>query len=264
MYPDISELDGLNDLRPQTRAHLAAQGIRTLAQLAALSEAELRRFKGIGPVKAQCYRAQARAYLEGRPVWTQPLPSVLDQPAWFFDIETIPYAPQPLAWSIGVCAVDGPVHLLVVHPFVARRETFELPGAAGPLTLVPEPEELWRALADLVRGDQQPLLHWTGFDAGVMRGSAPREVVEELDERLHDQHASFKRCLQIGTRGTSIKKVSAYFGFHYAAYEDWSAAWRDYQRWLATGEEIALRRACAYQADDVLAMRIVWRRMREG
>jgi predicted RecB family nuclease len=37
------------------------------------------------------------------------------------------------------------------------------------------------------------------------------------------------------------------------------AAYMDYGRWLSSGDEEALARACSYQQDDVRALGLVWR-----
>jgi predicted RecB family nuclease len=245
----------LNGLRSETLAHLRQAAITSLHQIAAMNVDELRQFRGIGKQTAPTLHAQARAYVEQCPIWLAAVPDVCQRPLWFFDIETDPYTQR--VWSIGWSDAAGNVGLLIVVPHQRGTHILTLPDGRL-VALVPDTDAAWRYFADAVSPNEQHIAHWTGFDAAVMRGSAPYDVTARLDPRLHDLHHTFKRAVQIPAHGTSLKTVSAYLGFNYAVYQDWSMAYNDYRRWLATDDARHLMQACAYQADDVLAMLVVW------
>ncbi|MBI5961664.1 MAG: ribonuclease H-like domain-containing protein [Chloroflexi bacterium] len=248
------ELDGLNSLHRATRAHFSQVGIRSVEQVAALTVEELCCFKHIGKVTAPAIHAQARAYLENCPVIFGPLPGMCGDPVWYFDIETSPHTGR--VWSIGWGRNRDDMQVVVLDEHRRRNETLPLPDGRA-VILASDGDEVWRVFADAVCADDQPVLHWTGFDAGVMRSTAPADVIERVDARLHDFHGSFKRAVQIPARGTSLKTVAAYFGFQWAAYTDWFMAWSDYRAWISSGNTAHLARACSYQLDDVRAMIVV-------
>lgn len=249
----------LNDLSSRTHAHLVQVGITSLDQIVSLSVEELCAFNGIGKVRAVAFRAQAQAYLEARPVWLAQPPPVCRSMAWFFDIETNPDTQS--VWSIGWSGMDGDIEIILVDPTLRRsRETH------GRLLLVNSADEAWRAFADAMTADPDcaPIFHWSPYDSGNMRQTAPPEVTEALLPRLHDLCHLFKKTVTIPARGVSIKTVARYFGFDWSEYADWFAAFNDYRHWLRTRDDEALIRACSYQGDDVRAMLIVHRWLREG
>lgn len=242
------------DIRKKTHQHFQEEGITRLEQILAMTPQELTRFREIGPVSAPMIHAQARAYLENRAVIYGLLPEVCQRDPWHFDIETDPATNT--IWSIGWGRMRDQLSVVVVAEHVHTVETLILPDGQM-VYLAPDGDTAWRVFAEGVSVDEQPVLHWTSFDAGVMRSTAPRDVTERLNARLHDFHASFKRAVQIPARGTSLKTVAAHYGFAWSAYADWFAALRDYQHWLNSGSLEALQRACAYQLDDVRAMIVV-------
>ncbi len=145
---------------------------------------------------------------------------------------------------------------MVVAPHLTQMEQVTLPDGHI-VHLAPDTDAAWCCFADSVSADSQPILHWTGFDAGVMRATAPEDVVTRLNHRLHDFHGSFKKTVQLPVNGMSLKTVAVYFGFAWSQYADWQMAWSDYQRWVRTKNDHYLAKACAYQGDDVRAMVIV-------
>jgi predicted RecB family nuclease len=248
---DVSLLSGLHK---NTREHFQDAGIVSLQQIVIMSVTELRQFKNIGAATAPAIHAQARAWIEQRPIWLQPMPDLYRQESWFFDIETDPVSGE--IWSIGWSREDEPIQLVVVAPHLRHSQQVMLPHRQI-VNLAPDTDAAWRCFADSVSIDQKPIFHWTGFDASVMRATAPEDVTERLNHRLHDFHGSFKKAVQLPADGTSLKTVAAYFGFTWSEYADWRMAWSDYQRWLVTENDVYLAKACAYQGDDVRAMVIV-------
>ena len=248
---DVGVLSGL---RRETREQFAREGIVTLDQIRAMDADTLLTFRHVGKKTVHAFKAQAEAYLQDRPLWYGPLPDVCREPGWFFDIETDPYNGGRV-WSIGWCWHTDDVRIAIVAPR-AQPGDVELPDGRR-ITLVPDADAAWRALAESVSRNEQPIYHWTGFDAGNMRQHAS-EVYARLGGRLHDLHASFKGAVTLPDRSTSLKVVAPYAGFHWQGYEDWMQAFTDYQRFLRARSGEALAAACAYQADDVTAMVYVW------
>jgi predicted RecB family nuclease len=251
MTHDVSLLSGLHK---NTRMHFQNAGIISLQQIVSMSVIELRQFKNIGAATAPNILAQAQAWIEQRPIWLQPLPDIYRQESWFFDIETNPATGE--IWSIGWSREDEPIQLVVVAPHLRNSQQVMLPNGQI-VNLAPNTDAAWRCFAASLSIDEQPIFHWTGFDAGVMRATAPEDVIERLNHRLHDFHGSFKKAVQLPADGTSLKTVAAYFGFAWSEYADWRMAWSDYQRWLVTENDDYLAKACTYQGDDVRAMVVV-------
>lgn len=248
---DVSLLNGLHKA---TRSHFQSVGIVSLQQIVAMSVVELYQFRNIGKTTAPVIHAQARAWIEQRPVWLREMPALYREQAWFFDIETDPV--RGTVWSIGWSREHEPIQLVVVAPHLTQAQQVTLPDGQI-VHLAPDTDAAWRCFADGVSADAQPILHWSGFDAGVMRATAPEDVVTRLKHRLDDFHGSFKKTVQLPVDGLSLKTVAAYFGFEWSAYADWHMAWSDYQRWLVTENDGYLAKACAYQGDDVRAMVVV-------
>jgi predicted RecB family nuclease len=240
----------LNGLHREAQAHLRQKGITTLQQFVAMTPDELLQIRYIGKTTAPALHAQARAWVEQRAIWCATLPKECQQSAWCFDIETHPETGE--IWSIGWSDLERETQVIVVNPHV------ETIVALTPIiTLAPSPDAAWAYFASQMVANRQPIMHWTGFDASVMKKTAPRHVVLKLEKRLYDLHHTFKRIIQIPAQGTSLKTVAAYMGFAWSGYQDWFMAFQDYQRWLRTGDDQHIVAACAYQADDVKAMVVV-------
>lgn len=250
-------LDLLYGVSRIARANLEAAGILRLEDLVARSPDELLGIKGIGPRTAPRIRANAQAWLENRPVWLEALPEVCRQPGWMFDLETWEVGGRTVPWCMGWCDGDGQMYIALVAP-VQLPETLTLPGGQT-VTLAPDSDAAWEVFAAAVGEDSRPIFHWTGYDAAILRGSAPAYIRAQVEPRLHDLNATLKRVVSLPLKSMSIKPVSAYLGFAWPGYQDWFAAYLDYRRWLETGSLDALIRACGYQQADVQSMAHVWR-----
>lgn len=252
-YLDLSLLPRLSR---QARENLYRAGITTLHELAALSVEELQRIKGIKKT-AHAHHASARAYVENCPVWMQPVPEVLHQGGWMFDLETAALTGgDGLPWSLGWSDEQGVSQIALVAPGKARG-VVSLLGFAK-LILVGDTDEAWQAFYESVGVDDKPIYHWTGFDAGVLRATAPLHIRQALLGRMHDLHHTFVNTVRLPLKSYSIKKVAPYFGFNWSGYEEWWAAETDYRRWLATDNADYIYRSCGYQRDDVLALAVIW------
>ncbi|MBX3085735.1 MAG: TM0106 family RecB-like putative nuclease [Anaerolineae bacterium] len=251
----------LSKLRADTRADLAAKGIHRLDQIVAMHPDELRMIRGIKS-GAQAIHASARAWIEEGAIWYGKLHPSCRVPAAFFDIETLKNERGvDEVWSIGWCGLDGRLQLVVVAP-VDAHTTVMLPNEQV-VNLAPSAEEAWRIFARDVAGTDSPVFHWSPYDAGVMRRTAPDEAIQILGTRLRDLCKLFDDAVKIPVKGVSLKVVAPYFGFNWHGYEDWFAAYMDYRRWLITSDLAALASACAYQRDDVEAMVVIQRWLAE-
>jgi predicted RecB family nuclease len=251
---DLSLVQGL---RSETRKVLHRAGITTLHHIASLQPDELKRFKGIKST-APGIHAHARAYLEGRPIWYNPLPGRCQSSGIMFDLETDPESGQP--WSLGFSDGEGDTQIILV---ASKRAPASFMLGDITITLVRDVDEAWFTFAEAV-GDRELIYHWSGYDAGVLRKTAPPEVILELGGRMYDLLQTFNQTVKLPVKSSSLKVVGAYLGYAWEAYEDWWQAYQDYQSWLRYGDEAILTKACMYQRDDVVALAKVWRWMQDN
>lgn len=286
---DFTLIPGIQ--RP-TWEQMRAEGIRTVDDVAARDTRELQRFKGIGRQRAQEIRAHAQALIDNRPMQRQPLPEIARQPGVMLDIET--HLDNGLPWCFGFMDIGGRVQVAVVashfspHPLHENEPqplplqgeglrggvhlpqgagggdafpTYDLPDGSR-ITIIPDSDAGWRLVA--ATGQNQPVYHWSGYEMDVLRKTGPPDAVAALENRLHDLHRTFKQTVTIPVRGTSIKKVGPYLGYHWPNGVSALTAWTDYQAWLLDNDKEALARACAYQRADVEALEVVWKWLNES
>ena len=132
------------------------------------------------------------------------------------------------------------------------------------MAAIDQMEEAWERMAEALAGSSDPIFHWTGYDRGVLNATAPDDVKAALAPRFVDLHRAFSQAVRFPVDGTSRKRVAAYLGYQWRAYESWFAAWEDYRAWLRTGHDDALERSLAYQMDDVIALGKVWEWLAES
>lgn len=247
MRDDLARISGL---RRDSREALHAMGIHTLEQLAALSDDELRKVRGIKST-ARSIRAGAEALVRNQPVWHGPLEPHCRLPGVMFDLETNPANGQP--WSLGWLDCDEP-HVALVGRGPSRRL-----DDGTIVHIEPNAVAAWYRMAESIAASDTPVFHWTGYDAAILRATAPADVRRALEPRFFDLHRAFSQAVRFPVDGTSLKRVAAYLGFAWGAYESWFAAWEDYRAWLRSGSDAALARSLRYQMDDVIALERVWR-----
>jgi predicted RecB family nuclease len=247
----------LSRLRRDTLEDFTAAGIKTLDQIVAMQPDDLRGFRGI-KTSANAVHAHARAWVEERPAWYGALhPSCRMRPG-YFDIETrVEGQNVGEVWSIGWRDYEGDIQNVIVSS-VADVTPITLPDQRT-ITLVPDAASAWRVFAASASVCEQPIFHWTSFDAAVMKRTAPRDVTRLLSPYLCDLCKVFDDAVKLPVKGVSLKTVAPYLGFAWQGYEDWYAAWSDYLKWQRTGSIDALASATAYQRDDVEAMVVVQR-----
>lgn len=284
---DFTLIPGLH--RP-TWEQMRADGIRTIDDVVARPPRDLQRFSGIGRQRALEILTHAQALIDNRPMQRRPLPAVARQPGVMLDIETRLDNGDP--WCFGFMDTGGAVQVAVVashfspHPLHenepqplqgdGRRGGVHLPQGAGGedafptydlpdgsrITIIPDSDAGWRLVA--ATGGSQPVYHWSGYEMDVLRKTGPPDAIAALENRLHDLHKTFKQTVTIPVRGTSIKKVGPYLGYHWPPGATAFTAWADYQAWLLDNDKEALARACAYQRADVEALDVVWKWLNEG
>jgi len=251
---DISLLVGL---RKETHADMKGAGIHTLDQLVQLQPQDLKRFRGINTT-AHVFHAQARAWVEQMPIWLNPIPNLLRAGGWMFDLETYQdiQTREEIVWSIGWCDENSNSYAAVIVPHIQPRSIFVNDSLT--IHLVPNTDSAWRLMMQAMP-DDKPIYHWTGYDSGMMKKSAPMDVQNTLAPRLSDLHAIFKKTVCFPITSLSIKTVATYLGFRWAGYDDYLQAYFDYRHWLKTGDNRHLLQSVNYQVDDVKALAIVWR-----
>lgn len=248
------EIGVLPGLRRDARLALYAAGIFTVEQIAALQPEALRQFKGI-KTTAHALHASARAFAANEPVWYNALPDGCRHDGYRFDLETIPYNGMP--WSLGWSDESGAVQIALVAPGVAAH-TLDLHDGQR-VTVVPDSDSAWRVFVESVSRDGRPIYHWTGFDAAIMRVTAPQDVKARLLDRMHDLHHSFNQSVRLPVSSTSLKVIARYFRFDWTGSDFWQDAYFNYVGWLRGGDVRLLAEACTYQRDDVAALGVVWR-----
>lgn len=260
--PPEKSVDLLYGVSRKTRENMKRAGLTTLAHVMARSPQELQCIKGIGPITAPAIRANAQAWLENRPVRYKGLPEVCHRAGWMFDLETYEWEGRTVPWCMGWCDSQGRAHIALVAPVQVPEPLVLLDGET--ITLVPDSDTAWETLADAVACDNGPVYHWTGYDSGMLRSTAPWQVREQLEPRFHDLHATLKHTTSFPLGSTSIKAIAPYLGFPWIGYADWFAAYLDYLRWLNDDDRAALTRACLYQRADVQSLAWVWRWLVSG
>lgn len=277
-------LDSLSDLSHTTREHLRRNGITTLDQIVTLTPDDLMRVKGI-KTRAAAIHAAARAYVENQPIRYAPMHPICRCEGVMFDLETDPRSGVP--WSWGWIDSAGTPHTLIVaspESGAPLTNSVDLPDGRT-IHLASGSDSAWRMFAEFLSASDCPIYHWTKFDQGVLRATAPKDVVSELDGRMHDLYTSFKNYARLPIRSYSLKVVAAYlfqnpqYGSNgsgsrtnanynptiklWQEYDSWWMAWEDYRAWLKEGDTAILSRACNYQQADVEGLAVVWKWMNE-
>ncbi|MBI5667917.1 MAG: TM0106 family RecB-like putative nuclease [Chloroflexi bacterium] len=247
----------LPGLSRQTWMHMQRDGVHTLDDILALPPQELSRFKGVGKTRALELHAHARAVVSGMPVPRCPLPEKTRLPGVMLDLET--RMDDGGVWCFGWQGADGQTRVAIVDAY-CDADSLTLPDGQV-IIMIRDSDEGWRLVADAASELPGPVYHWGSFEKGVLRSTAPTDVVRALDDRLHDLNRTFRQTMALPVRGTSIKKVAPYLGFHWPEGTDAFTAWADYNAWLLDGNARRLARACAYNRADVDALALIWQWM---
>jgi len=252
-------LAALPGLPRQTWEHMQREGIMTLDHILVLSPQDLQRFKGLGKSKAHDIYTAAQAIGTGQPVQRNRLPDAAWQPGMMLDLETCIEGVVGVPWCFGWQGWEGQFQVAIVDAFYDDARLILPDGLL--VTIVPDSDAGWRLFAAEAEANPGPIYHWGSFEKGVLRATAPDEVIDALDDRLHDLNRTFKRTFVFPVRGTSIKTVAPYLGFRWPEGTNAFSAWDDYRAWLLDSDKQALARACAYNRADVEAMALIRRWM---
>jgi hypothetical protein len=232
------------------------EGIHTLDHILVLSPQDLLRFKGVGKSKALEIFTYAQAINQGQPIQRSPVPEAALQPGMMLDLETCIEGSVGIPWCFGWQGRDEHFQVAIVDAF-CDQSRLRLPDDVE-VRIVSSSDEGWRMFAEAAAGDPGPIYHWGSFEKGVLRATAPTEVVLALENRLHDLNKTFKQTFAFPVKGTSIKTVAPYLGFRWPEGTNAFSAWDDYRAWLLESDKYALARACSYNRADVEAMALIW------
>lgn len=251
----LSEVD-----RAATLA-LRAMGITTVAALAA-QDASAFTHPALRS-RARRMVAEAQAHASGRAVWMDPPRLPAGRTLVWFDLEgdsgseteSLPI----YLWGLAVetdAGAEPEAHFADLEPGGDRAGWDRF---------------LTRVAALLEAGHDPLFVHWHGYerqwvDFYLERHGAPAPLQRVLsaDRHFFDLHRVVERCLRLPLRSYSIKFVAPWMGFEWRNPEsgsEWSIAQFHRARATQDAAERASRLAAIaeYNADDVLAMRAVWR-----
>lgn len=288
---DQAEAQHLVEVLPSVtrkRAELLHEaGVKTFDQLATLAATQLgeRELREAAPVML----AEARAWATGKPVWMSDPQLPADRTLVWFDVE---------ADADGERA-QVPVYLwgFAVEPSgstLADHETPPFEPIIAELTRAGDKAAWARFVARAVQiHEQHPdalWVHWHNAESmwldryiakygapqafiDALRGGAPQVWGRNRDREaagpratgaLIDLHAAFEKSVRLPVRGTSVKLVAPWMGFAWSnpdADAEWSTAQlhRAYRTKDPDARQAILDEVARYNADDLWAMRVVWR-----
>jgi len=239
---------------------LRAEGVRTYDELAArkpesFTRRELRE-------AAPALLDEARAFATGAPVWLRDPALPRDRTPVWFDVESDAEGER----------AEVPVYL---WGLAVERDQPRFEPILSELT--PEGDaQAWRrfvarALEVFREHPDAVWVHWhhaepMWIDRYIARHGAPTEFVERMRApgALFDLHHRLERCVRLPLRSTSVKFVAPWLGFQWSN-PDADAAWSTAQLHRARATDDASERArlldevARYNADDLWAMRVVWK-----
>jgi uncharacterized protein len=239
---------------------LRAEGVRTFDELAArepgsFARRELRE-------AATALLNEARAFASGSPVWLRDSGLPRDRTPVWFDVESDAEgerADVPVyLWGLAV-ERDQPVFEPILSELTPAgdAEAWQRFVARAMEVFHEHPDAVW--------------VHWhlaepMWIERYIARLGAPAEFVERMRAPgvLLDLHRLLERCVRLPLRSTSIKFVAPWLGFQWSN-PDADAAWSTAQLHRARATDDAAERArllaevARYNADDLWAMRVVWK-----
>ena len=240
---------------------LESLGIRTMEDLSR-REPESMMVKGIGRYGPAMVH-DARAFVTGEPQWLGDPGLPAGRPCVWFDVETDPqdelHGMHVYLWGLAVEPEHGEAQPEGIH---SRGDSGEdqdtwrrFLGRAGEI-LDRWPESCWVHYSIAERTCVKKYLERWGDEGGV---------AERLLARLFDLHTDgVMKCVRLPIRAYGIKHVARHLGFewsHAASGSQWSVAEYRKAQNARDPEERDRRLAgiARYNADDLWAMRAVWR-----
>ena len=241
---------------------LHAAGVRTFDELAArapdsFADADLR-------AHAPLMLAEARAFASGEPVWLRAPGLPRDRTPVWFDVESdsdgeLATVPVYL-WGLAVEGAEPRAEAVLAELTAAGdRDAWQRFIARALEVFRQHPNAVW--------------VHWHNaetmwLERYIARLGAPAEFVAHVRApgAMFDLHRALERSVRLPLRSTSIKFVAPWLGFHWSN-PDADAAWstaqlhRAYETSDRGERERLLAEVATYNADDLWAMRVVWRWM---
>ncbi len=187
------------------------------------------------------------------------IPDDLHIPGMMLDLETRMDGGASLPWCFGWQIGDTPVQIAIVDRYF-EEDTLHLQDGTQ-LIMIEDHDEGWRLMVEAAASVPGAVYHWGAFEKGILRSTAPPEVITALEDRLHDLNRTFRKTFALPFKGTGLKKVAPYLGFAWPEGTNAFTAWADYNAWLMESNKDALARACAYNRADVEALALIWKWM---
>ncbi|MBI5369738.1 TM0106 family RecB-like putative nuclease [Candidatus Uhrbacteria bacterium] len=241
---DISQLNRVW----RQEVHLLEQaGVKTIAQLAASSVADLkRRAPLVHPDRLEIMRDQAVAIKEHRHIIRRAMAFPESPVELFFDIESDPL--RDFDYLFGLLAVEGKKESY--HPFFAASPAQE--------------KDMWEEFVGFIeRHTDAPIYHYGWFEKEVVwrfmsRYGISAAAKEALERNLIDVLERLRPAVILPLSFYSLKDIAAYLGFHWRA-DDASGAnsvlW--FEEWLKKKDQKRLQKILEYNEDDVRATAVL-------
>ena len=273
----------------QRAALLRAEGIVSFDALAKLSPGDLRSKELRDALPAML--PEAKAWSSGAPYFLKPPALPRDRVPVWFDVEsdsdgeraTVPVYLWGLAVESGASASSVPAWPAGVPHAEAARITAAAEAASRPpfepllAELTPAGDrDAWERfcarIIEIFRAHPNAVLvHWhqaepMWIERYSKRLGAPAEFTELVHApgATYDLHAALEKCVRLPLRSTSVKYVAPWLGFAWSN-PNADAAWSTAQLHRAQATRDPAERAALldevarYNADDLWAMRVVWR-----
>lgn len=206
--------------------------------------------------------AEARSWSTGAPVWLRDPGIPTDRTPVWFDVESDADGERAAVpvylWGLAVEQGDA-----TFEPIMAEL-TREGDRAAWE-RFVTRTLEIREQVPNAI------WVHWHNaesmwVDRYLKRYGAPQAFVDTLRTpgQMFDLHAAFERSVRLPVRGTSVKQVAPWLGFAWSnpdADAEWSIAQLNRARRTSdpAARQAILDEVARYNADDLWAMRVVWR-----
>jgi uncharacterized protein len=223
---------------------------RTFEDIAISTPEEISERTGRNIDSAKKTHLLARAWAENSPLLIEPVRFPYDIPIHFWDIETFG----------STTYLHGNIRV-----YKGQREVSQF-FADSPK----EEKKVWHEFLEYLSKDKKALVYnWADYERSFAvslwekYGGNPNGY-KHLEHNMHDQCAFFRTHFALPVYSYSIKTVAPVFGFEWRADDAGglnSESW--YDDWLKTGNENIKNKILEYNEDDVIAMEVIDKKLRE-